>query len=324
VTRTVEVKTHPAGVAAAPDGATVWVANSGSVASGVASTVTVLDAVTASIASVITVGAGPQSVAFASDGSRAFVTNSTAGTVSVVDAALRAAVQTVDLARVPMMFPFGIAVDATGTRALVTSAGGWRDNALGFVATLDLSDPARVGIGGAIALSGFTGRPAACPASGDVLVPRTRHGGPPSLVRIDCGEGAIVDELYLDGLESAVFGVGVTPDGARAYATLWGRTGGVWIVDLRAWRTLAVLPTVGARVHGVAITPDGAVVVATNFGASSVSLIATATNEPAATVPVGRCPNDVAVVGTRTAFVTNQVDTTVSVIAIPPPSPHSR
>lgn len=317
--RAVDVKANPAGVAVAPDGATVWVANSGSAASGPAATVTVLDAVTCAVQSIITVGAGPQDIAFAPGRARAFVTNSTQATVSVVDTRTRATTQTVDLARVPMKWPFGITVDRAETKAFVTGAGGWRDASLGHVAILDITDPAHVTVAGAVAVSGFTGRPAVSPTGGVVIVPRSREGGPPpGVMLIDVVTGRIVDELYADSVKGAVFDVAVTPDGLRAYAGLFGGAGGVWTIDLRAWRTLRVLPTTDARVHGVGISRDGRCVAVTNFGSASVSIISTETDEMVATVAVGRAPNDVAVTADDTrAFVTNQAETTVSVIALP-------
>jgi YVTN family beta-propeller protein len=59
-------------------------------------------------------------------------------------------------------------------------------------------------------------------------------------------------------------------------------------------------------------------VVVTNFGSASISIISTETDEMVATVAVGRAPNDVAITADDTrAFVTNQAETTVSVIALP-------
>lgn len=65
-------------------------------------------------------------------------------------------------------------------------------------------------------------------------------------------------------------------------------------------------------------TRDGRFIFATNFLANTVSIISSTTNKIVATVPVGRQPNDVTVnLADTKAFVTNQNDTTVSVIHIP-------
>jgi YVTN family beta-propeller protein len=115
--------------------------------------------------------------------------------------------------------------------------------------------------------------------------------------------------------------IAITPDGRFAYVSIFdfsGGTGGVWVVDLKTLRTVTVINTGDPEVFGIGITPNGRFVFATNFIKNSVAVIDTTTNTLAATVPVGRQPNEVAVTLNGTlAFVTNQNDTTVSVISIP-------
>ena len=85
VSASVTVGIVPVGVAITPDGS-AYVANSGS------DTVSVIDA-TATVSATITVGSGPAGVAITPDGSQAYVTNSDAGTVSVIP--MRPAVTTI-------------------------------------------------------------------------------------------------------------------------------------------------------------------------------------------------------------------------------------
>lgn len=99
------------------------VANSGSL-SGNSNKVTVLNADTFAIESVITVGNFPEDIAFRSDGSQAFVTNSSDATVSAIDTATRTVTQTISLASIPMTFPFGIVVGKNDKKVFVTSASG--------------------------------------------------------------------------------------------------------------------------------------------------------------------------------------------------------
>jgi len=53
--------------------------------------------------------------------------------------------------------------------------------------------------------------------------------------------------------------------------------------------------TVGTNPRGVAVTPNGLFAYVTNYGASTVSVINTATNTVTATISVGAGPQAVAV-----------------------------
>jgi YVTN family beta-propeller protein len=82
--------------------------------------------------------------------------------------------------------------------------------------------------------------------------------------------------------------------------------------------TIRVIRTPAPEVHGVRASPNGKFVIATNYRIGTVSVIATATNTIVANIPVGAEPNDVAfTTNGRRAFVTNQEDTTVSVLSLP-------
>lgn len=54
---------------------------------------------------------------------QAFVTNSTDATVSVINTATRIVTQTINLAPIPMTFPFGIVVGKNDKKVFVTSGG---------------------------------------------------------------------------------------------------------------------------------------------------------------------------------------------------------
>ena len=77
---TIPVGATPFGVAVAPDGGHVYVANLGS------NTVSVIDANTGSVVrNPITFGLAPFGVAVAPDGSHVYVANSNSNTVSIID-----------------------------------------------------------------------------------------------------------------------------------------------------------------------------------------------------------------------------------------------
>lgn len=321
VIATVNVGTNPFGAAMAPDGSSIWVANSGSF-SAPGTTVTVIDPQSFAIQSVIPVGNFPEDIAFAANGTQAFVTNSSDATVSVIDTATRQATQTVSLASVPMTFPFGVVASTDSRKVFVTSVAGQRDRSRENVAVLDNSDPSNVTVNGGIPLVGGTGRPAVTP-DGTLLVVGHDRGAEatPGVAFIDPRTNAFIGELTL-AEPGIVPAVSITPDGRFAYATRFsidGGTGKVWVIDLATRSTVTVVPMPDRSMHGIRVSPDGRFVFATNFSLGQVSVLSTSTNEIIANIPVGPLPNDIAFSADGTkAFVTNEGDTTVSVIAIAP------
>lgn len=321
VVATIDVAVEPFGATTAPDGRTVWVANAGPVDGHIGNTghtVTVVDARTYAIQSVIDVGLFPEDIAFAHGGRQAFVTNSTDGTVSVINAATRTVTQTIDLAPIPMTFPFGVIATRNSKKVYVTSVGLASDAG---IAILDNNDPRHVTIGGTITLPGFTHRPALTPDGRLLIVPRVQIGGGPEAVLIDTATDRVVDVVSLAGAGGPQAAT-VTPNGRFAYVGIFGGVlggdGGVAVVDLARRATVTVIATPAPEVHGVRASPDGRFVIATNYRLGTVSVIATATNTIVANVRVGAEPNDIAFTADgRRAFVTNQEDTTVSVVALP-------
>jgi YVTN family beta-propeller protein len=320
VVQTINVDIQPFGITPSPDGQTMWVANSGSVFAN-SNKVTIID-----IGSLteepnkITVGNFPEDIAFTDDGSHAVVTNSTDDTVSVIDATSKTVSQTVSLASLGVSFPFGITFSKNDNRIFVTTQGGSANS----IAVLDSRNINNVQPAGTVAASGFTGRPALRPIDNELLVPASPlETGPPELLVIDPSSGNVMHELILTGNTAFPNDIAVTPDGRFAYISLFdfsGGTGGVWVVDIKLLKTVTVINTGDPGVFGMGITPDGRFVFATNFIQNQVVAIDAATNTIAATIPVGRQPNEVAVTLDSTeAFVTNQNDTTVSVISIPHP-----
>jgi YVTN family beta-propeller protein len=318
VIATINVDIHPFGVTTSPDGNTVWVANSGSpFVNSNKVTIIIVNTLTEEPMK-ITVGNFPEDIAFTDDGAQAFVTNSSDATVSVIDTASRTVTQTVSLAPVSLTFPFGIVTSKNDKKVFVTTQGGSANS----IAVLDNRNRNNVTVAGTIPASGFTGRPALRSIGNELLVPASGlETGPPKFLVINPSSGNVMHELTLQGNTAFPNDVAVTPDGRFAYVTLFdfsGGTGGVWVIDLMHLRTVTVINTGDPNVFGIGMTPDGRFAFATNFIQNTVAVIKTATNTVVATVPVGRQPNEVAVSldGTK-AFVTNQNDTTVSVICIP-------
>ena len=96
-------RSTPIGIAFTPDGALVYVTNF----FAPAASVWVLQTATNSLETTIEVGSGAADVAFASDGSRAYVVNQTAGTLSVVETAGHTVVATIAAGSLPVRVAVG-------------------------------------------------------------------------------------------------------------------------------------------------------------------------------------------------------------------------
>jgi YVTN family beta-propeller protein len=74
--------------------------------------------------------------------------------------------------------------------------------------------------------------------------------------------------------------IAVTPDGSKLYVAITGGGAGVDVIDTAAMENVRFIPTAGG-VHNVFASPDGRNVVAGMIGASTLTVIDTATDEPA-------------------------------------------
>lgn len=327
VTDVVDVAVNPFGDTIGPNGATVWIANSGTTGETTGGgpavnghTVTVLDTRTHRIRSVIDVGRFPEDIAFTHAGRQALVTNSTDGTVSVIDTTTRRVTQTVDLSGIPLTFPFGIIGVPHNHKVFVTSVG---EAGPASIAVLDDNDPANVTIADTINLAGFAGRPALTPDERLLVVPfGTGDGTTPRVALIDTRTDRVVDQLSLPGDLGAAQAATVTPDGRFAYVSIFNETPGgageVWVIDLARRATSSLIQTPDPAEEGSNASPDGRFVFVTDFLLNEVSVISTVSRRVVATIPVGAQPNETAFSPNgHTAFVTNQGDTSVSVITVP-------
>ncbi len=319
VVATIDVGVNPFGDAMAPDGSSLWVANSGT-SSSPGSTVTLINPTTYAIQATILVGRFPEDIAFARAGSQAFVTNDDDNSVSVINAATRTVTQTVGLSTIPMAFPSGIVSTPDSSKVFVTSVAGQRDTSADNIAVLSNSNPANVTVSGTIHLVGSIGRPAITP-DGSLLVTGHDNGleAPPGVTLINPATNKVVAELALHEV-GVVPGTTITSNGQFAYVTKFsidGGTGQVWVINLATQSTTAVIPMPDRSVYGITASPDGRFVFATDFSLGEVTVISTATNQIIANVLVGPNPNDVAFSpDSSKAFVTNEGNTTVSVISI--------
>ena len=323
VIKTIDVDAEPFGITPSPDGRTMWVANSGGVpAQGGtpnSNMITILDVAALKKATKkITVGKFPEDMAFTSDGSHAAVTNSTDGTVSIIETASRRVTQTLKIAPLGLGYPFGVIFSKTDAKIFVTTGGAF-DRA---IAVLDSRNINRVKLAGTISVSGYPGRPLLMSMDNQLLVPASPVKiGTAQLFAINPESAKIERELAMPVDNAFANDIVVTADGRFAYISIFafkGGHGGVWVVDLKSFKTTTVIDTGDQSVFGMGITPDGRYIFATNFVHNQVVAIDPKTNKVIATIAVGHHPNKIAVsLDGKEAFVTNQGDTTVSVIAVP-------
>lgn len=328
VVKTIDVDFEPFGISASPDGQTMWVANSGGVEflGGVPSNkITIIDIPSLTKEPTkITVGSFPEHIAFTADGSHAAVTNGNDATVSVIDTASRTVTQTVSIEPLGLAYPAGVIFNKNEKRIFVSTGGGF-DNAIAVLNSRNIDD---VQLAGTVPYSGYPGIPALNPRNHELLVPASPPFTPSptgdniaDLLVINPNSGRILHDLALPITNAFANDIAVTPDGRFAFISIFafsGGTGGVWVVDLKHLETVKMIDTGDPSVLGMGITPDGRFVFATNFQDDELAVIDPETMEVIETIPVGTNPNEVAVSldGTK-AFVTNQGNTTVSVISIP-------
>ncbi len=269
----------------------------------------------------IAVGGGPTGVAITPDGRFAYVADSGAGTVSVVD------LET-GFAAAPIQVPPGpaaIAISPDGRFAFVTSTKSQTVSVIDTQTNQLAGEPIKVGAGPeGIAISpGGNSAYVADQGDGSVLVidTQTRQvvgepiqvGAAPAGVAFSpdggfvyvtdqSGSAVSVIDTHTRSVESAIGvpdeprAIAVSPDGKLAYVTQQGSEA-VSVIDTQTGRVLGAPIAVGKKPEGIAITPDGKIAYVTNFESADISAIDTQTGRPLG-APIGTAsfPADAAIV----------------------------
>lgn len=279
------------------------------------------------------------------DGSHLYVSDSAAGTVSVVDTATSAVVGTMSVANAA-----GLAVSPDGSRLYVVASGA---NSLLVVDTATNAVVASVPVGGspwAVAVSPDGARayvtsqngvgtspltvvdtatnsvvtimpvaigPRSIIASPDGTRLYVAHGSPTShnISVIDTTTNTVAATIPVGVFANAVNGFAISADGSTLYAASSGADF-VRVIDTATDTITATIPA-GDGAYGVALTPDGTRLYVTNSLANTVSVIDTATDAVVSTIPVGTTPRSITISADGAfAYVVNGGSDTVSVIAI--------
>lgn len=225
----------------------------------------------------VDVGDHPAHVVTDADGTRAFVSDSGANVVHVVDLSGKRSVGQVKTDK----YPHGIRLSPDGKTLYVANMRG------GTVSVIDvgtLKETARIPVGKAPVQVGFS------PDGTQAFVSLSAEN---SLGIIDTSKGRLVKKVPVG---STPIQMHATPDGKRVYVANQGTASKpadtVSVVDPEAGKVVATIKT-GKGAHGVAISEDGDYVFVTNIEAGTLSVIETGSNKVVATHVVGAGPNGV-------------------------------
>jgi YVTN family beta-propeller protein len=289
---------------------TAYVANSAS------TSVTPVNVSTNTAGTAITGFTSPRGVAFTPDGTKAYVTNTTAvGTVSVITAGAIAA--TINVGSNPR----GVAFTPDGTKAYVTN---WTSgtvtpitvatNAPGAAITVG-TNPSGVaftpdGTKAYVTNNGTNTVSVITVATGAIAATITVGSGPTGVAFTPDGTKAYVANFSSNtvtpitvatntagtaiNVGTQPFGLAITPDGAKAYVANYA-TGNVTPITVSN-NTAGTAITAGTNPYNVAITPDGTKAYVTNFGSANVTPITVSNNTAGTAITVGTSPYGVAMV----------------------------
>lgn len=337
VIATIPVGVTPAGIALTPDNLFAYVANNNNYDITNGDSVSVLNLTTNTLEYTITSTTfqEPYTVTMNAGGTKAYVTNSNADTVSIIDIATNTVVGIIG----GFDGPSGFAITPDGKYAYVNNYGGPYGVMSGngtTVRVVDLSTDTIVGP--AITVDQAPAALAITPNGLYVYVLNYVNGntgtGTINIIRIS--DNTVIGTIT--GF-SGPFGIAITPDGKYAYVTNFGSNNfipigtTVSVVDLSS-NTVTATINLGIQPSGIAITPDGRYAYASNYnslyanntnatdltpGQGTVNIIDIATNTVIPPViAVDQSPANIAISSNgQFAYVSNYSSNTVSVIALP-------
>ena len=288
------------------------------------STVLELDRETGAVVRSFPVGYFPTELTVAPDGTELFVTTSTESTLFRIDLGTGAVtpIPLSDSLGGPIGYLSGIALDATGTRVIVTSNGGSFDGSSENVVVVDRASgaiTARWTVAGAMNRLAIRG-------DGRVVLPVGFPGddftAAPVVQIIDMVNDQPVLAATLPlAVDTADFpqpsDVVLSPDGTRAYVTVFGGSADVFVIDVDAASLLPPLSLGGPEFaqSAVVASPDGAALAVADFFAGRLRVIARLSGAPVAEVPGLDLPNHVAVSSGR-LVVSEQGQERISLVAL--------
>lgn len=287
VTATIAVGDGPAAVVFSPNGAFVYVSNSGS------NSVSVINAATRAVIATIPVGSNPSGVVFSPNGNYAYAVNSGSNSVSVINTTTRTVVATIPVGSAPL----GAAVSPNGRYLYVANEGS------GTVSVIDTTTNAVVR---SVSVGSAPWGVVANPNGKYVYV---TNAGSDTVSVINTATNTVTSTIPVG---AAPWGIAISPDGSRVYDA---DINTVSVINATTGSFVATIP-VGNFAVGVVVSPNGRYVYVTNRDDNTVSVIDTTTSTVAATVAVSGGPFGVAISPDgKQVYVTGYYGDTVTVLA---------
>lgn len=234
--------------------------------------IAVVDTVARKVVQVLHAGSDPEQFALSPDGSRLFVANEDAATMSVVEVASGRVVGRVPVGREPE----GVGITPDGRWVLVTNES---DNSVSIIDSGTLKIVKAVQVGKRPRDVAFT------PDGGTAYVSGEFDS---SVYRMAVPQGAPVERVLQLRKEARPMAVVLDSKRGRLYVST-GRGGTVAVIDSASHKLLAEIP-VGTRPWGIALSQDGRWLYSANGPSNDISVVDTSTLRTVRNIGVGRSP----------------------------------
>jgi YVTN family beta-propeller protein len=247
----------------------------------------------------IPVGKTPGFVAVSPDGGHAYIANSEAHVITVVDTTVNQVTATIPIAAGPPQF---LTFTPDGRTLYVTIF-----NDQGTIQEIDALDTASNTVIATIPQEARPFHPEVTPDGKLLYVP---HLDAAFVSVVDTTTNTVISQIKVaPNPHSVTF----SRNGNRAY-TANRQSNLVSVIDIATLGVFATIP-VGTSPHSIAINPGRPLVANVNYDSASVSMIDTNTLKVVATIPVGKNPQDIAwAPDGRFAYVVNNGSNSASVI----------
>jgi YVTN family beta-propeller protein len=258
---------------------------------------------TPAVTATIPVGEKPQAVVVSPDGRTAYVTNSAANSISVIDTGAGGTIATIPIPGGPPQFA---SITPDGAHLYVSVFGGDADMDQ-TVNSVDVVDTASHAVTATIPVGRHPYASAVTPDGERVFVPN--HDST-NISVIDTASNKVSGTI---AVKPNPHFVTFTKDGSKAFVADH-ESNVVSVLDTASDKVTAVIP-VGRSPHSLSVSPDQKSVYVVNFDQNAVSVIDVATNAVTATIGVGTHPQSVVFAPDGGhAYVANNGDHTISVI----------
>jgi YVTN family beta-propeller protein len=278
VVATIPFTDNPSEVVVTPDGQFAYVSIGETAAGGFGSSVAVISTATNSVIDSISVGEQPEGLAITPDGRFVYVANANWDTVWVISTTSNSVVATIPVGR----HPLSAAVTPDGAFVYVANVLSNNVSVIS-VATNTVVSTISVGAG--------AGYLAVAPDGAFVYSSNYVSG---NVSVIDTATNTVISTITTAPNSR---GIAITPDGKTVYVTSGTAAAGFFVsaIDTASHTVTANIAETAAGALGqVAVSPDGSLVYVSDSGATTLTLISTATNTVTGTIEIGRIPGAVA------------------------------